>query len=120
MGLAIGEEVKVSDLLRGMLVQSGNDACIVLAEGISGSEEAFAADMTTTAQELGLTTASFKNATGLLADGHEISAYDLARLADMTIEKFPDLLSDLCRARFYLGMDSSAKPKPASLAYDRR
>ena len=91
MGLAIGEEVKVSDLLRGMLVQSGNDACIVLAEGISGSEEAFAADMTTTAQELGLTTASFKNATGLLADGHEISAYDLARLADLTIEKFPDL-----------------------------
>ena len=90
MGLSIGEDVSVTDLLRGMLVQSGNDSCIVIAEGISGSEEAFAAEMTSTAKKLGLSTASFRNSTGLLADGHEISAYDLARLADMTIEKFPE------------------------------
>ena len=90
MGLAIGSEVSVIDLLRGMIVQSGNDACIVLAEGISGSEEAFAAEMTARAQELGLSTASFKNATGLLAEDHEISAYDLARLADLVIQQFPE------------------------------
>ena len=90
MGLAIGSEVSVIDLLRGMIVQSGNDACIVLAEGISGTEEAFAAEMTARAQELGLSTASFKNATGLLAEDHEISAYDLARLADLVIQQFPE------------------------------
>ena len=90
MGLAIGEDVSVMDLLHGMIVQSGNDACIVLAEGISGTEEAFAIEMTSTAQELGLSTASFKNATGLLAEDHEISAYDLARLSDMVIRRFPE------------------------------
>ena len=90
MGLAIGSEVSVIDLLRGMIVQSGNDACIVLAEGISGTEDAFAAEMTARAQELGLSTASFRNATGLLADEHEISAYDLARLADLVIQQFPE------------------------------
>lgn len=90
MGLAIGEDVSVMDLLHGMIVQSGNDACIVLAEGISGTEEAFAIEMTSTAQELGLSTASFKNATGLLAEDHEISAYDLARLSDMVIQRFPE------------------------------
>tara|TARA_Y100000052_G_scaffold27608_1_gene37652 strand:+ start:144 stop:1286 length:1143 start_codon:yes stop_codon:yes gene_type:complete len=90
MGLAIDQQVSVADLLRGMIVQSGNDACIVLAEGISGSEEAFAEEMTVRAQELGLTTASFKNSTGLYAEGHEISARDLAELARLTIENFPN------------------------------
>ncbi|MAP94475.1 MAG: D-alanyl-D-alanine carboxypeptidase [Ponticaulis sp.] len=91
MFLPIGQQVSIRDLLRGVIVQSGNDACIVLAEGIAGSEEAFAAEMTTRAHELGLATASFKNATGLHEDGHEISAEDLAKLARMTIENFPDL-----------------------------
>ena len=90
MGLAIGQEVSIRDLIRGIIVQSGNDACIVAAEGISGTEEAFAEEMTTRAQELGLKTASFKNSTGLFADGHEISALDLAHLAKLTIENFPD------------------------------
>lgn len=90
MGLAIGQEVSVADLLHGMIVQSGNDACIVLAEGISGSEEAFADLMSARAQEMGLETAHFENATGLFEEGHEISAHDLARLAQMTIENFPN------------------------------
>ena len=89
MGLAIDEEVSVIDLLHGVIVQSGNDACIVLAEGIAGSEAAFADLMSARAQELGLTTAEFHNATGLFSEGHEISAHDLARLARLTIENFP-------------------------------
>ncbi len=93
MGLAIGEEVRVIDLLHGIIVQSGNDACIVVAEGIAGSEEAFAGLMTSRAQELGLSTAEFHNATGLYSEGHEISAHDLARLAQMTIESFPEYYS---------------------------
>lgn len=90
MGLAIGEEVSVMDLLHGIIVQSGNDACIVVAEGIAGSEEAFAQLMTARARELGLDSAEFHNATGLYSEGHEISAHDLATLAQLTIENFPD------------------------------
>ena len=90
MFLEPGSKVSVSDLLQGVVVQSGNDACIVLAEGVSGSEEAFAAAMTERARELGLTTASFKNVTGLNEEGHEISAEDLAKIALLTIQDFPE------------------------------
>ena len=90
MFLEPGSKVSVSDLLQGVVVQSGNDACIVLAEGVSGSEEAFAAAMTERARELGLSTASFKNVTGLNEDGHEISAEDLAKIALLTIQDFPE------------------------------
>lgn len=91
MGLAVGDQPTVEELLRGVIILSGNDACIVLAEGISGTEEAFAREMTATAQRMGLTTASFKNATGLDEEGHRISAADLARLARFTIRDFPEL-----------------------------
>jgi D-alanyl-D-alanine carboxypeptidase (penicillin-binding protein 5/6) len=90
MGLTIGETPTVEQLLRGVIVLSGNDACIVLAEGISGSEDAFADRMTDLAQSLGLETANFENASGLPAEGHVISAIDLARLAAIEIEQFPE------------------------------
>ncbi len=89
MGLKIGETPTVEELLRGVVVLSGNDACIVLAEGLAGSEEAFAARMTELAHDMGLDSATFKNASGLPAEGHVISAADLARLAAMEIEKYP-------------------------------
>ncbi|MEO0714289.1 MAG: D-alanyl-D-alanine carboxypeptidase family protein [Pseudomonadota bacterium] len=91
MGLAPGDQPTVEELLRGVIILSGNDACIVLAEGLSGSEEAFAEDMTALAAELGLETATFKNATGLDEPGHRMSAVDLARLAKLSIEEFPEL-----------------------------
>jgi D-alanyl-D-alanine carboxypeptidase (penicillin-binding protein 5/6) len=84
------ERVRVEDLIRGVIVLSGNDAAITLAENISGSEEAFARAMTARAHELGLNSVNFLNATGWPAEGHEISAYDLAELSRMTIEKFPE------------------------------
>lgn len=89
MGLSIGETPTVEELLRGVIILSGNDACIVLAEGLSGTEEAFARRMTELAHQMGLDSAQFKNASGLYADGHVISAADLARLARMEIDKFP-------------------------------
>lgn len=89
MGLKIGETPTVEELLRGVIVLSGNDACIVLAEGLAGSEEAFADRMTDLAHELGLTSANFENASGLPADGHVISAADLAKLAALEIRKYP-------------------------------
>ena len=89
MGLRIGETPTVEDLLRGVIILSGNDACIVLAEGLAGTEEAFAKRMTRLAQEMGLESANFLNASGLHAEGHQIPAVDLAKLARMEIDKFP-------------------------------
>ena len=83
--------VKVQDLLRGVIVQSGNDACIVLAQGIAGSEAAFADLMNAKAKELGLDTAHFVNSTGWPDPNHKISAYDLARLASHTIQAYPEM-----------------------------
>lgn len=90
MGLAIGDEPTIAELLRGIIVLSGNDACIVVAEGLSGTEEFFAEEMTAVARELGLSSATFKNSTGLDQDEHRISAVDLAKLARIQIEQFPD------------------------------
>ncbi len=90
MFVQLGSQVKVEDLIRGMIVQSGNDACIVLAEGIAGSEEQFAELMNAKAKELGLTKSSFFNPTGWPASGHQMSARDIATLARRLIQDFPE------------------------------
>lgn len=90
MGLRPNERPTVRELLQGMIVMSGNDACIVLAQGIAGSEAAFARQMTERAQELGLSTVNFVNTTGLEGEGHVVSAADLARLARLIIEDYPE------------------------------
>jgi D-alanyl-D-alanine carboxypeptidase (penicillin-binding protein 5/6) len=82
--------IKVGDLLRGAIVQSANDACIVLAEGMAGSEATFADRMNIAAAKLGLTNTHFANATGALDPGEFTTARDLARLAKHLIEDFPD------------------------------
>ena len=83
MFLDVNSRARVEDLLRGVIIQSGNDACIVLAEAIGGSEAAFADMMTDRARELGLENAHFANATGWPDPGHMVSAEDLARIAQM-------------------------------------
>lgn len=90
MFLALGSRVRVEDLIRGAVVQSGNDACIVLAEGIAGSEEAFAAEMTARAKELGLQDSTFANATGLDHPDQRMSSADIGKLGAMIIEQFPE------------------------------
>lgn len=90
MGLKVKSSVRVEDLLRGIVVQSGNDACIVIAEGMAGSETAFADQMTTKAREMGLESATFRNATGWPHPEHRISAVDLAELSKQTIEQHPE------------------------------
>ena len=82
--------VRVEDLIRGIIVQSGNDACIVVAEALAGSEEAFAQEMTDKARELGMTGSTFKNATGWPDPEHRLTAHDLAALAQLTVERFPE------------------------------
>ena len=90
MFLKVRSKVSVEDLLRGVIIQSGNDACIVLAEGMAGSEDAFAQRMTERARSMGLDSATFRNATGWPHPEHEISALDLATLAQKQIETFPE------------------------------
>ncbi|MDD5390946.1 MAG: D-alanyl-D-alanine carboxypeptidase [Gallionellaceae bacterium] len=81
---------KVQDLLKGMIVQSGNDACIVLAEAIAGSEEGFAAMMNAQAKRLGMTGTHYMNSTGLPHAQHVTTARDLARLSSTLIRTFPE------------------------------
>lgn len=85
-----GTEVSVADLLRGIIVQSGNDASVALAEHIAGSEDAFSDMMNQQAAALGMTASRFKNATGLPADDHYTSARDLAILTRDYIQRFPE------------------------------
>jgi D-alanyl-D-alanine carboxypeptidase (penicillin-binding protein 5/6) len=82
--------VTVDELLRGMIVQSGNDACIALAEAIAGTEEAFAQKMNREAQRLGLQNTRFANSTGLPDPQHYSTANDLAKLASALIRDFPE------------------------------
>jgi D-alanyl-D-alanine carboxypeptidase (penicillin-binding protein 5/6) len=90
MFVQIGASVKVEDLIRGMVVQSGNDATIVLAEAIGGSEEQFAEKMNAKAKELGLTHSVFKNCTGWPDPDQHMSVRDIAMLSGRIIRDFPD------------------------------
>ncbi len=83
-------EVRVEDLIRGIIVQSGNDACIVVAENLAGSEEAFARRMTDKAREIGMTGSNFVNATGWPDPQQRMTARDLATLTERTIKDFPE------------------------------
>jgi D-alanyl-D-alanine carboxypeptidase (penicillin-binding protein 5/6) len=85
-----GTQVRLEDLLRGVIIQSGNDASVALAEYVAGSEEAFADLMNQHAERLGLTNTNFKNATGLPADGHYSSPRDLALIGRALIQDFPE------------------------------
>ncbi len=85
-----GTEVRLEDLLRGIVVQSGNDASVAVAEYIAGSEDVFADVMNQTAVSLGMTNTQFKNSTGLPEEGHYTTAKDLGILAARTIADFPE------------------------------
>src|SRR5688572_19424515 len=88
--LVLGSQVPVDVLIQGMIVQSGNDATIALAEAIGGTEDTFAALMNQYAERLGMTESHFQNSTGLPGDNHKMSAADMAKLARAIIREFPD------------------------------
>ena len=91
MFLSIGDNVSVENLIKGIVIQSGNDACIVVAENVAGSEEDFVILMNKTAKKLGLKNSNFENATGLPHPDHRMSMEDLAILARHIIKEFPEL-----------------------------
>lgn len=88
-----GTEVRFEDLLKGVIIQSGNDASVALAEYLAGSEEVFADLMNQTAVSIGMTGSQFKNSTGLPAEGHYTTARDMALLAARTISDYPETYS---------------------------
>jgi D-alanyl-D-alanine carboxypeptidase (penicillin-binding protein 5/6) len=88
--LDLNTRVPVEVLVQGMIVQSGNDATIALAEGIAGTEDTFAALMNQYAQRLGMAQSHFQNSTGLPGDNHKMSAMDMAKLARALIRDFPE------------------------------
>ena len=90
MFVEVDKEMRVEDLLRGIIVQSGNDACIVIAENIAGSEEAFAIIMTSKAKEIGMLNTNFTNSTGMHNNENYSTAYDIAILSQYLINEFPE------------------------------
>lgn len=90
MYLQEGDRPTVRDLLYGMIVNSGNDACIVVAEGLAGSEEAFSAQMTARGRELGMEHSNFANSSGWPDPSHRMSMRDLGILSRILIEEFPE------------------------------
>jgi D-alanyl-D-alanine carboxypeptidase (penicillin-binding protein 5/6) len=90
MFVEVGKRVKVKDLIKGMIIQSGNDACVALAEHIAGSEATFADLMNNHAQRLGMQQTHFVNSTGLPHDDHYTTPADIAKAAMATIREFPE------------------------------
>lgn len=100
MFVKAGDTVAVEDLIRGIIIQSGNDACVVVAEGLAGSESEFASRMTKRARELGLNQSTFANATGWPHPDQRMSAHDLAHLATMIIRQFPEYYGYFAETEF--------------------
>ena len=110
MFVPLGGKVKVEDLIRGVIIQSGNDACIVLAEGIAGSEQAFAERMNDEAKRLGLTGSNFRNASGWPDPEHYMTTRDLAILAMHLIKDDPEHYKYYSEKDFTYGTDEKGTP----------
>ena len=91
MFIEVDKKVKVSDLLLGVVVQSGNDASIAIAEGVSGSEETFAIEMNNLGKRIGLSNTNFTNSSGWPNNNHYTTAQDLAKIAQYTLNEHPEL-----------------------------
>ena len=90
MFIMVGDEVSVEDLLRGIIVASGNDSCVALAEGIAGSEEEFAIMMTSKAQEIGMTNSNFSNSSGINDPDNYSTVRDILIMSNYLIKNFPE------------------------------
>ncbi|WP_051609750.1 D-alanyl-D-alanine carboxypeptidase family protein [Terasakiella pusilla] len=102
------QKVRVEDLIKGIIIQSGNDACIVVAEALAGSEKNFAIEMTEKARELGMENSTFANATGWPDPGQRMTAHDLAILAKSLISEFPEYYKFFAEKNFeYNGIRQS-------------
>ncbi len=120
MWVAVNSDVSVDDLLKGIIVQSGGDACLVVAEALAGSEAAFAEMMTERAKEIGLTNSRFANSSGLPDPNHYMTAEDLAKLARLRHPHLSGLLSLLRNSGIHLEQHPPAEPQHADRTEHRR
>ncbi|MEQ6202790.1 D-alanyl-D-alanine carboxypeptidase family protein [Sulfitobacter sp. HNIBRBA2951] len=108
MFLKAGERVKVEDLIRGIIVLSGNDACVVIAEALAGTESKFARQMTMRAQQLGMTNSTFSNSNGWPKAGHRMSMRDLGLIATKLIKDYPQYYPMFSQKEFLFDPKESA------------
>ena len=106
--LKAGERVSVEDLIRGIIVLSGNDACVVIAEALAGTEAKFARQMTMRAQQLGMTNSTFSNSNGWPKAGHRMSMRDLGLIATKLIKDYPQYYSMFSQKEFLFDSKESA------------
>jgi len=120
MFIDVGSEVRLEDLLRGLIIQSGNDASVALAEYVAGTEEAFADTMNQQALQLGMQNSMFENASGWPSDNHRSSAWDMALLTRSLIKRFPDTYAIYAEPEFkYLHYDPQANRNLPLLRRDK-
>ena len=100
MFIMVGDEVSVENLLKGIIIASGNDACVTLAEGIAGSEEEFAVMMTSKAQEIGMYNTNFSNASGINDPNNYSTARDILIMSNYLIRNFPDYYTYFAEKEF--------------------
>lgn len=108
MFLKAGERVRVEDLIRGIIVLSGNDACVVIAEALAGTESKFARQMTMRAQQLGMTNSTFTNSNGWPKAGHRMSMRDLGLIASKLIKDYPQYYPMFAEKEFLFDPAESA------------
>lgn len=112
----LNSRVRVEDLIRGLVIMSGNDAAIAIAEGIAGTEEAFGQMMTKRARELGLTRSSFTNPWGRSDPGQKVTMREMALLSDHLIKTYPDLYRYFAEKDFTWNKITQANRNPLLLA----
>jgi D-alanyl-D-alanine carboxypeptidase (penicillin-binding protein 5/6) len=117
MYLTLNSRVKLSDLIQGIIVQSANDACIAVAEGMAGSEEAFADRMTQRARQLGVAQANFRNATGLPDPQHLMSVRELSILAQYIVKSYPEYYHYYSQREFTWNKISQKNRNPLLIDY---
>lgn len=108
MFLRAGERVRVEDLIRGIIVLSGNDACVVIAEALAGTEAKFARQMTMRAQQLGMTNSTFTNSNGWPKAGHRMSMRDLGLISAKLIKDYPQYYPMFAQEEFLFDPTESA------------
>ena len=100
MFIMVGDEVSVEELLRGIIVASGNDACVALAEGIAGTEEEFAILMTEKAKEIGMENTNFSNSSGINDPDNYSTVRDILLMSNYLIKEFPDFYKYFAEKEF--------------------
>ena len=108
--MPLGKQVKMKDILRGIIIQSGNDACIVAAEGLYGSEERFVEVMNKTAEEIGMRNTHFVNSNGWFAENHYSTAHDIALLSSWLVKTHPEFYHIYSERNFTYGKDKKGNP----------